>query len=380
MQQMHQTDVSYSAMAVLYRMNAQSRVLEEMLVRAGIPYRIYGGMRFYDRKEVRDIVAYLRVIVNPADDVSLRRIINQPKRSIGDATIAELVRSAAEQDYSLFTAMLEPPQTLASRARKCVGEFAQLMTRLTIERETMPLAEFVQRLIDETGLLAQYAKEDSDEARTRVENIQEFIGAVQEFAEKAETPTLEDFLENVALVTDLDSMTEDAQAVTLMTLHSAKGLEFKNVFLIGMEDGIFPSLRSMNDEERMEEERRLCYVGITRAQDRLFLSYATQRMLFNLMQHNRPSQFLDEIPSRLIDGGMEARQAVQSAFRAHDERQPVSYTHLDVYKRQGLCQARADRRLRPPKQKRQGAAGVHVQQEQLERHAHRGRALRARAL
>lgn len=324
MQQMHQTDVSYNAMAVLYRMNAQSRVLEEMLVRAGIPYRIYGGMRFYDRKEVRDIVAYLRVIVNPADDVSLRRIINQPKRSIGDATIAELVRSAAEQDYSLFTAMLEPPQTLASRARKCVGEFAQLMTRLTIERETMPLSEFVQRLIDETGLLAQYTKEDSDEARTRVENIQEFVGAVQEFAEKAEAPTLEDFLENVALVTDLDSMTDDAQAVTLMTLHSAKGLEFKNVFLIGMEDGIFPSLRSMNDEERMEEERRLCYVGITRAQDRLFLSYATQRMLFNLMQHNRPSQFLDEIPSRLIDGGMEARQAVQSAFRAHDERQQQS--------------------------------------------------------
>ena len=318
MQQMHQSGVSYNAMAVLYRMNAQSRVLEEMLVRAGIPYRVYGGMRFYDRKEIRDIIAYLRVIVNPADDVSLRRIINQPKRSIGDATIAELVRSAGEQGYSLFTAMLEPPQTLASRARKCVGDFAQMMTRLTIEREAMSLLEFVQKLIADTGLLAQYTKEDSDEARTRVENIQEFVGAVQEFAEKAESPTLEDFLENVALVTDLDSMTEDAQAATLMTLHSAKGLEFKNVFLIGMEDGIFPSLRSMNDEARMEEERRLCYVGITRAQDRLFLSYASQRMLFNLMQHNRPSQFLDEIPSRLIEGGLEARDAMQSAFRTHE--------------------------------------------------------------
>lgn len=302
MRQLNRGGVPYGAMAVLYRMNAQSRVLEEMFVRAGVPYRIYGGLRFYDRKEVRDVVAYLRAIVNPADDVSLRRIINQPKRAIGDATIAELARSAAEEGVSLFATLVEPPQTLSSRARKCVGEFAALMTRLTLEREDMPLADFVRRLIEQTGLLAQYTKEDSDEARTRVENIQEFIGAVEEFAEKAESPTLEDFLENVALVTDIDSMDEAAQAVTLMTLHSAKGLEFKNVFLIGMEDGIFPSLRSMEDEGRMEEERRLCYVGITRAQDRLFLSFAVQRMLFNLMQHNRPSRFLDEIPQRLLDG------------------------------------------------------------------------------
>ena len=302
MRQLNRGGVPYGAMAVLYRMNAQSRVLEEMFVRAGVPYRIYGGLRFYVRKKVRDIVAYLRAIVNPADDVSLRRIINQPKRAIGDATIAELARSAAEEGVSLFATLVEPPQTLSSRARKCVGEFAALMTRLTLEREDMPLADFVRRLIEETGLLAQYTKEDSDEARTRVENIQEFIGAVEEFAEKAESPTLEDFLENVALVTDVDSMDEAAQAVTLMTLHSAKGLEFKNVFLIGMEDGIFPSLRSMEDEGRMEEERRLCYVGITRAQDRLFLSFAVQRMLFNLMQHNRPSRFLDEIPQRLLDG------------------------------------------------------------------------------
>jgi DNA helicase-2/ATP-dependent DNA helicase PcrA len=258
-------------------------------------------MRFYDRKEVRDVIAYLRVIANPADDVSLRRIINQPKRSIGDATISELVRHAEERQYALFTAMLEPPDTLASRARKCVGDFAQLLTKLTATRHTVELSVFVDTLIEETGLAAQYEREHTEEAQTRLENIREFAGAVREFERMAEEPTLEAFLENVALVTDLDGMREGSKAVTLMTLHSSKGLEFPVVFLTGMEEGIFPSLRSLSAPKKLEEERRLCYVGITRACDMLHFSYATQRMLFNQMQHNPPSPFLQEIPSRLID-------------------------------------------------------------------------------
>ncbi len=298
--QLSQSGLPFGAVAVLYRTHAQSRVLEEMLVRASIPYRVFGGTRFYDRREVKDVIAYLRTLVNPDDDVSLRRIINTPRRAIGDATIAELTRSAAEQETTLFTAMLEPPQTLASRARKSVGDFSLLLTRLMALKDTMPLGDFVETLIAETKLEMQYLKEDSDEARTRVENIREFIGAVREFEQKAEDKTLEAFLENVALVTDLDGMPEEQQAVTLMTLHSAKGLEFDTVFLIGLEQGLFPSHMAAQ-EGRLEEERRLAYVGITRARRQLYLSYATQRMLYNQMQRNAVSQFLSEIPRRLLD-------------------------------------------------------------------------------
>jgi len=299
-QQMHQNGEKYGSIAVLYRMHAQSRVMEEMLVRAGIPYRIFGGTRFYDRREVKDIIAYLRTLANPADDVSLRRIINTPRRAIGDATIAELARVAAEQGVSLFNAMLDPPESLASRARKSVGEFAGLLTRLMALKDMMPLYDFARALVDETKLEAQYLKEDSEDARTRVENIQEFLGAVQEFQQKTEDATLEAFLENVALVTDLDGMAEGQQSVTLMTLHSAKGLEFDTVFLVGAEQGLFPSGMAVN-EGRVEEERRLMYVGITRARKQLLISYAQQRMLFNQMQRNAVSQFLEEIPKRLLD-------------------------------------------------------------------------------
>ena len=298
--QMNQTGESYGGISVLYRMNAQSRVMEEMLVRAQIPYRVFGGTRFYDRREVKDIIAYLRTLVNPTDDVSLRRIINTPRRAIGDATIAELTRSAVEQDTSLFNAMLEPPAALASRARKSVGDFAMLLTRLMALKDTMGLGDFVELLIEETKLEMQYLKEDSEEARTRVENIREFVGAVREYEKKTENATLEGFLENVALVTDLDNMPEEQQAVTLMTMHSAKGLEFDTVFLVGMEQGLFPSNMAMN-EGRVEEERRLMYVGITRARKQLYISYAMQRMLFNQMQRNAVSQFLEEIPKRLLD-------------------------------------------------------------------------------
>lgn len=318
--QLNKTGEPYGNFAVLYRMNAQSRVMEEMLVRAGLPYKIYGGTRFYDRREVKDIVAYLRTLVNPADNVSLARIINTPRRAIGDATIAELTRSATASGVPLFSAMLEPPETLASRARKSVSDFAAMMTRFMAEREEMGLTEFVEQLIAETKLEEQYKREDSDEARARVENIREFVGAVSEFEKQAEAPTLDAFLENVALVTDMDNMPEAMQSIALMTLHSAKGLEFDTVFIIGMEQGLFPSYLAIN-ENRMEEERRLAYVGVTRARKKLYLSFATQRMLYNQVQHNAMSQFIEEIPKRLLSDEMikRTRPLANPALRTREQ-------------------------------------------------------------
>ena len=324
MKKLNRHGESYGNMAVLYRTNAQSRVLEEMLMRAGIPYKVFGGQRFYDRREVRDVIAYLRVIANPTDDVSLRRIINVPKRAIGDATIAELVAHAQAQDMPLFSALTDLPASLSSRPRKCVTDFFTMMTTFMAMKETMPLNEFVSQLVEQTGLLAQYQKEDSDEARSRTENIQEFLGAVDEFTKQTENATLEEYLENVALVTELDQAEDEKQYVTLMTLHSAKGLEFPDVFITGMEEGIFPSGRSLMDENRMEEERRLCYVGITRAQTRLFLSRASQRMLYNQVNHNAPSRFLSEIPERLLEDEWEAKR--KQTFRDTPAPQPRSYT------------------------------------------------------
>ena len=316
-----------SRCAVLYRTNAQSRVMEEAFVKTGVKYRIYGGLRFYDRKEVKDILAYLRVMINPADDISVRRIINVPKRAIGDTTVTELARYAAEQEMPLLTACMDVPDTLGNRAKKSVEKFGELMMSLTMMAESMKLTELVQYVIDATGLESQYAKEDSDEARSRVENIREFVGAVQEFEDKADNPTLTDYLENVALVSDLDAMTEDGGAVTMMTLHSAKGLEFPNVFMIGMEENLFPSMRSRDDPARMEEERRLCYVGITRARERLYLSHASRRMLYNQMQFNDRSRFIDDIPARLIEDVSERRGGFatsrQDGWQSGQWRQPA---------------------------------------------------------
>ena len=290
-----------SRFAVLYRTNAQSRVIEEAFVQSGIKYRMYGGLKFYDRKEVKDILAYLRVMINPSDDVSLRRIINVPKRAIGDTTVAELARCAQEEGVPLLTACMDIPQSIGTRARKSIERFSELMMSLSMLNGSMKLTELVQYVIDTTGLESQYTKEDNDENRTRVENIREFVGAVQEFEDKAENPTLEEYLENVALVSDLDSMTTDGGAVTMMTLHSAKGLEFPNVFMVGMEENLFPSIRSREDQARMEEERRLCYVGITRARERLYLTHASRRMLYNQMQFNERSRFIEDIPPRVIE-------------------------------------------------------------------------------
>ena len=301
----------YGSIAILYRMHALSRVLEETLMRAGIPYHVYGGTRFYDRREVRDVLAYLRVIQNPADDISLSRIINVPKRAIGDSTVEQLTQYARQNDMSLYAAVAAPPDTLASRARKSVNDFSSLIVSLLLAKETLPLSEFVQKVIDDSGLIAQYQKEENEENQARIENIREFMGAVTEFEQKSEDKSLFAFLENVALVTELDNQDSAPSFVTMMTLHSAKGLEYDAVFMSGMEEGIFPSARAMQEDNRVEEERRLCYVGVTRARKLLHLSYARRRMLFNQMQFNAPSCFLQEIPKRLIRE--EQSSAAQSA-------------------------------------------------------------------
>ena len=290
----------YGDTAILYRTNAQSRVPEEMLMRSGIPYKVFGGQKFYERKEIKDILAYLRVIVNPADDISLSRIINVPKRAIGETTVQALAEAAAERGVPLYGVLNDPPESLGTRAKSSVSSFFGMMTLLGAMKEAMSLIEFTDTLIEKTGLEEQYRKEDTEEAADRIENMNEFRNSLREYAESEENATLEGYLENVSLVTDLDREEDHRGYVSMMTLHSAKGLEFDQVFIPGMEENIFPSMRSMTDENRLEEERRLMYVGITRARKRLYLTYASERMLYNQYAHNPPSRFLKEIPARLI--------------------------------------------------------------------------------
>ena len=290
--------------AVLYRTNAQSRVLEEAFVRGGIPYHVYGGQKFYERREVKDLIAYMRALVNPDDDVSLRRIINEPKRGIGETTVEALQSYASSAEMSLMSAVLDVENApLAARPKKLIGEFAELMIDLTEALYEKTASEFLEFMIDKTGYVRALEAVKSDENAARIENIRELQGAVTEFERLNPEGGLADFLENVALVADTDSLNEGGGSVTLMTLHSAKGLEFDNVFLPGMEENIFPLARASYDDELMEEERRLAYVGITRAKKRLFLSHARSRALYNSRSANELSRFVSEIPARLLTDG-----------------------------------------------------------------------------
>ena len=292
----------YTDAAVLYRLNSQSRVVEELLMRNGIPYRIYGGTRFYDRREIKDVLAYLRVIANPADSISLRRIINVPKRGIGDTTVDKLMALAESHQVSLFEAIMdEEIRHEAGRAAVKVQGFVALMTRLMAYQETIPLDELLDRVLGESQMVEAFLLENTPEAETRIENIRELQGAVKEYMHTAETPTLADYLENVALVADIDNLEEGQGGVALMTLHSAKGLEFPLVFVVGNEEGIFPHSRAFENENKLEEERRLCYVGITRAETELHLTHAAARTLFGRTSINAPSRFLKELPEDAIE-------------------------------------------------------------------------------
>jgi DNA helicase-2/ATP-dependent DNA helicase PcrA len=293
--------IPFSENTILYRMNAQSNSMEQYFVRAGIPYRILGGHRFYERKEIKDVMSYLHVISNPSDSVRLKRIINEPKRGMGDATINAAQNVADSLGISLFE-VLSHSDEYADLSRKSgtIKTFTDMIKSLIDMSDEVPLDELFSTLIEKTGYLNSL-RALGDEGITKIENVEELGSNIKKYCEENDTPTLFGFLEEVSLLTDIDNYDENADAVTMMTMHSAKGLEFKNVFLIGMEDGIFPGNQSLFSQSDMEEERRLAYVAITRAKENLYLTNAATRMLFGQTNRNRPSTFLREIPHSLLD-------------------------------------------------------------------------------
>ena len=323
----HNKGQNYSDFAVLYRTNAQSRVIEELLMRSGIPYKVLGGLRFYDRKEIKDIVAYLRLIHNPDDSLSFERIVNEPKRGIGKTTLEKVAQIASDFDVSSFE-IAKNANRYSELSRSAAGliEFCNMILSLKKAEKTMRLTEFAEKVIGDTGYMAALTLENTVESKTRIDNLGEFISAVSEYEKSEETPSLAGFLESVSLVSDIDAYDENEDTCVLMTIHSAKGLEFENVFLSGMEEGLFPSVRSMDSNEDLEEERRLCYVAITRAKKQLYLTAARSRTVYGQTTHQPVSRFLKEIPDEYLkeDGvseldRVESIQIPQSVTRAKTE-------------------------------------------------------------
>lgn len=297
------TSDNYNQFAVLYRTNAQSRALEEALIAAGIPYRIYGGLKFYDRKEIKDAIAYLKLIHNNDDSQSLRRIINVPKRAIGETTLKHLQEYADENDMSLFSAILDVDNisTIKSGTASKLKDFAGLILKLKEAQTRYSLPEFLSLTLEKSGYLRELQASGTDEDMVRIENLQELVNVANEFEPEELDNTLGEFLAQVSLVSDIDGMDEIANNVTLMTLHASKGLEFPIVFLAGCDEGIFPSARCSNSLSELEEERRLMYVGVTRAETKLYLTTAKRRQMWGEYKYYSPSRFLEEIPSKLIE-------------------------------------------------------------------------------
>ena len=329
--------MNYGDFAVLYRMNAQSRIPETTMVNYGIPNKVYGGQRFYERKEIKDIMAYLRLIYNPFDDIALKRIINVPKRSIGDASIAELARVAEQEGKSMLVAALTS-ENIDPRAMKKIKPFADTMGEFIALSRTMPLSEFTWGMISALEYENYLKAEDKKgEVESRMDNLRELIGNIKEIEKDLSEgeDALRAFLENVSLVSDIDSMNDGNGAVALMTLHSAKGLEFPVVFMIGMEENIFPTSRARNDmsNHAMEEERRLCYVGMTRAKQKLYLINARQRNIFGNESYNRKSRFIEEIPAELIvsDNPVKQPDAREQAEHTRGQRKNFHRYAMDTH-------------------------------------------------
>ena len=308
---------NYNQYAILYRTNSQSRSIEEACMAAGIPYRIYGGLKFYDRKEIKDIIAYLKLIYNTDDSQSFRRIVNVPKRSIGDTTVKRLQDFADREDISLFAAAqrIQEDTEIPPRTRSKILDFVNLITKF---REAIPnynLREFVTLVIEKSGYLAELQLQNTPEAEADIENLQELVNVAEEFVPE-EDNVLGEFLAQVALVSDIDNMDTIANNVTLMTLHAAKGLEFPVVFMAGLDEGIFPHLRSLNVPSEMEEERRLMYVGVTRAEEKLYLTSAKRRQMWGEFKYYNPSRFIEEIPRQLLNMiSFEGSTSDNSTFR-----------------------------------------------------------------
>lgn len=309
---------NYNQYAILYRTNSQSRSLEEACMAAGIPYRIYGGLKFYDRKEIKDIVAYLKLIYNTDDSQSFRRIVNVPKRSIGDTTVKRLQDFADREDISLFAAAqrVQEDNEIPPRTRSKITDFVNLITKFRDAVPNYNLREFVTLVIEKSGYLAELQMQNTPEADADIENLQEFVNVAEEFVPEDDTNVLGEFLAQVALVSDIDNMDTIANNVTLMTLHSAKGLEFPIVFLAGMDEGVFPHLRTFNIPSEMEEERRLMYVGVTRAEEKLYLTSAKRRQMWGEFKFYNPSRFIEEIPRQLLNMiSFEGSTSDNSTFR-----------------------------------------------------------------
>ena len=310
--------VPYGDMAILYRTNAQSRVLEEALIKRALPYTMVGGTKFYDRKEIKDVLAYLRVLYNPFDDLSLLRIINVPKRSIGATTVTKLQDYARANGTSLFMTLtqLHLVDTIKGKTKEKLEEFGILIFTLVAEMEDKTVLDILESILDRTGYLAQLEESTDPQDQARAENIGELLSVAKDFQDTNPTGTVEDFLEQVALVNDVDSFEQEESKVTLMTLHAAKGLEFPIVFLGGLEEGLFPHSRTLMNPEEIEEERRLAYVGITRAEKELYISNATTRTVFGRTSSYLPSRFIDEIPEELVDG-LRAKRKVPDDIKRH---------------------------------------------------------------
>lgn len=294
-------NMTYKDFAVLFRTNAQARVLEEVFMKSGTPYRLIGGLKFYSRKEIKDLIAYLKLIQNPKDNVSLKRIINEPKRGIGDSALEKLQNIADSQSISIFEAINNPDNLAGLRSSGNIILFKDMINSLISLKDNVKISELMHQILEKTGYEEMLNEEALKETETRLENIAEFIGVAIEFENENAENTLSDFLDSIALVSDVDKLEEGEEAVTLMTIHSAKGLEFKVVFIVGMEEDLFPSKRSIEEDEEVQEERRLCYVALTRAKEKLFLTNAVKRTLYGTTSYMMPSRFIDEIPKGLLD-------------------------------------------------------------------------------
>lgn len=301
--------------AILYRMNTQSRAIEDILRRENMPYKIVGGLKFYERKEIKDTIAYLRIIQNPADNLSLKRIINEPKRGVGKTSIEEIEKISTTNNISMYEIIKNAEQYGLNRVYANTREFINCIEALRQTKDELKISEIITRTLKETGYMKALEEENTKEAENRIANLEEFLTVAIEFEDEMAENSLSNFLEGITLSSDLDNLDDEEDAVTLMTLHGAKGLEFPVVFLVGMEEGIFPSYRSIGEESELEEERRLCYVGITRAKQNLYLTCAKQRTVFGSTSYNGISRFVEEIPSTLLEGYEEATKKKETKFK-----------------------------------------------------------------
>ncbi len=304
----------YSDFAVLYRMNTQSRSIEDILRRENIPYKIIGGLKFYERKEIKDIIAYLRLIHNTADNLSLTRIINEPKRGVGKTSLDNVEQMAASNGISMYEVIKRADEFGLNRVFGNTREFIATIEELRDIKDTKVISELIKDVLKKTGYTKALEEENTVEAENRIENLNEFLTVAIEFEEQSADNSLTEFLEGITLSSDLDGMEEAEESVTLMTLHSAKGLEFPTVFLVGMEEGIFPGYKSIGEPKELEEERRLCYVGITRAKEKLYMTCAKQRTVFGSTSFNSISRFIKEIPANMLDGMEELEQSTYDRF------------------------------------------------------------------